>query len=261
MQRLAGSGHVVRARSRSAKPAFDWNDQKTWPSALQDVTAAYLCYYPDIAAPGAARTIESFVTFAVRTGVRRLVLLSGRGEAEAQRCEEIVRGCGVEWTLLRASWFAQNFSENFLLDPILAGEVALPAGDVGEPFVDADDIAEVAVKALTEDAHHGELYELTGPRLWTFAQAVAEIARVTEREIRFTQVSTDDYAAALSDAQLPSDVADLVVYLFSEVLDGRNASLADGVQRALGRPPRDFAAYALAAAATGIWNARGRRAS
>jgi uncharacterized protein YbjT (DUF2867 family) len=191
---------------------------------------------------------------AVESGVRQLVLLSGRGEPQAERCEQIVRESGVEWTILRSSWFSQNFSESYLLEPLLAGDVALPAGSVPEPFVDADDIAEVAVTALTENGHAGQLYELTGPRLWTFPQAVAEIARVARQPIRYVEVSHEEYAAGLRSAGLPPEVVSLITYLFAEVLDGRNASVADGVTRALGRRPRDFAEYVRSTAATGVWN-------
>jgi uncharacterized protein YbjT (DUF2867 family) len=198
--------------------------------------------------------VRSFTDLAVQAGVRRLVLLSGRGEEEAQRAEEVVQDAGVDWTIVRCAWFSQNFSENYLLEPLLSGEVVLPAGDVPEPFVDAEDIADVAVAALTEDGHEGEIYELTGPRLLTFAQAVAEIGEAAGREIRFVPVSAEEYAVALEEEGVPVESVSLLTYLFSEVLDGRNASLADGVRRALAREPRDFADYAREAAATGAWN-------
>jgi uncharacterized protein YbjT (DUF2867 family) len=182
-----------------------------------------------------------------------VVLLSGRGEPEARECERIVQESGLEWTVVRASWFAQNFSEDYLLDPVRGGEVVLPAGDVPEPFVDADDIADVAAAALTRDGHAGEVYEVTGPRALTFAEAVAEIGRAAGREIAFVPVSADDYAAALKEHGLPDDVIGFLTYLFTTVLDGRNAAPADGVRRALGREPRDFAAYARETAASGIW--------
>jgi uncharacterized protein YbjT (DUF2867 family) len=250
---LAARKVPVRIGSRSATPSFDWDNRSTWPVALMNVDAVYISYYPDLAAPGATEAIRAFCKLAVRLGVRRLVLLSGRGEPEAQRCEEIVRNSGAQWTVLRCSWFNQNFSENYLLEPILAGEVALPAPNVGEPFVDADDIADAAVAALTDGKHAGQLYELTGPRLLTFAEAIAEIARASGREIRYVQVSMDDYCVALEQAQLPPEFVGLIKYLFTEVLDGRNAHLTDGVQRALGRAPRDFAEYARHAAASGAW--------
>jgi uncharacterized protein YbjT (DUF2867 family) len=243
----------VRHGSRSGTPPFDWENRATWAPALLGVKAVYVSYYPDLAAAGATDAIQSLTNLAVKSGVRRLVLLSGRGEAEAQHGEDIVRRSGVEWTLLRASWFAQNFSEAHFLEPILAGELALPVANIGEPFVDADDIADVAVAALTQDGHAGQLYELTGPRLWTFADAVAAIAQATGRTIRFTQISMTEYAAALEEAQLPTETVDLIRYLFTEVLDGRNASVKDGVVRALGRPPRDFGDYVRKTAATGVW--------
>ncbi|WP_067184291.1 NAD(P)H-binding protein [Microtetraspora niveoalba] len=254
-QRLREVGVPVRVASRSAAVPFDWADRSTWTSALRGVEAAYLAYAPDLAAPGAPETIDAFTRQAARAGVRRLVLLSGRGEEEARACERIVQDAGPAWTVLRASWFCQNFSEDYLLDPVRGGVVVLPTGDVPEPFVDADDIADVAVAALTGDGHHGRVYELTGPRALTFGQAIGEIAAATGREIRFMQVPLQAYTGELARQGVPSEVVELLGYLFGTVLDGRNAVPADGVRQALGRDPRDFAAYARATAATGAWTA------
>jgi uncharacterized protein YbjT (DUF2867 family) len=254
-ERLTARGLPVRIGARSGEPRFDWEDRSTWGRALEGARSAYVTHYLD-AVPGAAETVGAFAELAVSSGVARLVLLSGRGEEEAERVDDAVRASGAELTILRSTWFAQNFSESFWLEEMLGGELALPAGDVPEPFVDADDIADVAVAALTDDRHAGEVYELTGPRLLTFAEAVGEICRAAGREIRYVPVSIEDYAAAAAGQGVPGDVVELLTYLFSEVLDGRNAHLADGVQRALGREPRDFADYARDAAATGIWTPR-----
>ncbi|GAA3777511.1 NAD(P)H-binding protein [Plantactinospora mayteni] len=254
VERLNRRGLPVRVGSRSAALPFDWTDRTTWAPALQGVGAAYVSFHPDLAVPGAPETVSAFADLAVASGVSRLVLLSGRGEEEAQAAEKLIQSAGVDWTILRSSWFNQNFSEDYLREPVLGGEVVLPVGAVPEPFVDADDIAEVAVAALTEDGHAGQLYELTGPRLLTFADAVGEISRATGRRIDFVQVSVEDYTGALAGEGVPAEVVELLTYLFTTVLDGRNAQLADGVQRALGRPPRDFAEYAKDAAATGAWD-------
>lgn len=254
VERLEALDVPVRMGSRSAEPAFDWEDGATWAPALRDVEAVYLVFYPDLAVPGAPAAIRSCTAEAVEAGVRRVVLLSGRGEDEAQACERIVQGSGLEWTVVRASWFAQNFSEDYLLEPVQTGEVVLPAGDVPEPFVDADDIADVVVAALTRDGHAGQVYEVTGPRALTFAEAVAEVGRAAGREIAFIPVPAADYAGALREHGLPEEVVELLMYLFSTVLDGRNSAVADGVRRALGREPRDFADYARETAASGIWN-------
>jgi uncharacterized protein YbjT (DUF2867 family) len=253
-ERLEARGFPVRIGSRSADPAFDWEEPDTWTAAVSDIASAYIAYSPDLAVPGAADKVRAFAEVARKNGVRRLVLLSGRGEDGAVLGEQAVRESGVEWTILRCSWFNQNFSEGAFLEPVQAGEVALPADSVREPFLDVTDIVDVAEQALTSDRHVGQLYALTGPRLLTFAEAVGEIARASGREVRYAPVPMDRYEALLAEHQVPADFVWLIKYLFTEVLDGRNASLTDGVQRALGRPPGDFADYAREAAASGVWS-------
>ncbi len=243
--RLTARGLSVRVGSRSATPSFAWEDRSTWPAALEGVTAAYVSYYPDLAFPGAYDDVKAFTELAVRSGVRRLVLLSGRGEPEAQASERTVQESGAEWTIVRCSWFMQNFSEGFILEPVRAGVIALPAADVPEPFVDADDIADVAAAALAGDGGHaGQVYELTGPRLLTFAQAAEELAVAVGRPVVFARVTPEEYVAGAVAHGVPREEAEGLSALFTGILDGRNASVADGVPRALGRPARDFADFA-----------------
>jgi len=256
-QRLQHAGLPVRLGSRGANPPFDWEDRGTWEATLDGIDAVYISYQPDLAVPGAVETIQAFTDLAVKSGVRKLVLLSGRGEAEAEQAERVIQNSGVDWTILRCSWFFQNFSEAHFLEPIVQGEVALPVGNIAEPFVDVEDIAEIAVLALTQPGHSDQLYELTGPRALTFAEAVDEIARGTGRDIGFVAVPPDAYREALEQAHLPAELTNLVLHLFTTVLDGRNTPLADGVQRALGRPARDFSDYVRRTADTGVWASEG----
>lgn len=251
--RLMAAGRRVRRGSRSTIPPFDWRDRSTWARALDGVTAAYVAFQPDLAAPGALQTVNAFYAQALSAGVERLTLLSGRGEEEAQAAERALQATQADWTILRASWFSQNFSESHFLEPLRAGELALPVGPVAEPFVDVEDIADVAYAALTQAGHSRRLYELTGPRALTFAEAVAEIGTAAGRDIAFTAIAAEDYRAGLAAAQVPADVVDLVVHLLTTVLDGRNSQVADGVRQALGRPARDFSEYARQTAATGVW--------
>lgn len=252
-ERLKASGHEVRVGSRSAVPTFDWDNEKSWDAALKGVTAVYITYAPDLAMPGAPDAIQAFVDLAKRRGVKRLVLLSGRGEKEAQTCERIVQNVGLEWTVIRASWFNQNFSEGAFIDMVLSGAITLPAGNQAEPFVDVDDIADVAVAALTQDHHNGQVYEVTGPRLMTIADIAADLSRATGREIAYVDVPHDAFVSEVESSGAPKDVVWMLDYLFSTVLDGRNAHLTDGIQRALGRPPKDFADYARDVARSGAW--------
>ena len=254
-ERLKARDVETRVVARSSQPAFDWNDQTTWPAALNGVKAVYINYAPDLAVPGAADAIRAFVGTATAEGVERLVLLSGRGEEEAQACERIVQASTVEWTIVRAGWFMQNFSEGEFRDMVMSGAITLPAADVPEPFVDVNDIADVVVAALTESGHAFEIYEVTGPRALTFTELAQEISRAAQRPVDFVQIPKEAFAQAIRESGAPDNVAWLLNYLFDTVLDGRNAHVCDGVKRALGREPTDFSEFARRVAAAGVWKA------
>ena len=239
--------------SRSTVPAFDWIDSSTWPAALDGVTGAYLTYHPDLSVPEAEGHIRTFCDLALEAGVEHVVLLSGRGEEGAARAEQVLRNSGLAWNIVQASWFAQNFSENFMLDGILAGELVVPAGTTREPFIDIDDIADVAVATLMEPGLRNRLFELTGPRAMTFAECVHEIAAVAGYDVRLTEVPLDAYVQALRDEGLPEYLVELLRELFTDLFDGRNAHTAQGVREALGRPATDFTEYARKTAAAGAW--------
>lgn len=255
VDRLESRGYPVRRGSRSAFPSFDWNNSANWDECLAGVEAVYISYAPDLAMPGATDAIQAFVNRAKRSGVKRVVLLSGRGEEEAQSCERIVKESGIDWSVVRASWFNQNFSEGAFVEMVQAGQITLPDVATPEPFVDAEDIADVAVAALTESGHTGEIYEVTGPRMLTLADVAAEISAASGRDVAFVPVPHEAFVAEIAASGAPKDVVWMLDYLFATVLDGRNAYLTNGVQRALGRPPRDFSDYARTVAATGIWKA------
>lgn len=254
MQRLAALGYPLRGLSRSSAIAFDWERPETWPDALRGIKAAYVTYQPDLAVPAAEAHIREFLAVAKQAGIEHIVLLSGRGEDGAQRAEQILIDSGITWNVVRASWFSQNFSESFMLDSLLSGELALPADAVLEPFVDADDIADVAVAALTQPALHNQLFEVTGPRAITFAECVATIAEVTGSELRYTPMPLAAFIEVLESIGVPADVRWLLNELFGTVLDGRNTPTTDDVERTLQRPATDFRDYVKKAAATGVWD-------
>lgn len=254
VQTLRKLNYPVREGARHTPVRFDWDDRSSWDAALRGVNSAYVSYSPDLAFPGAPEKIDALTLAAKEAGVEHLVLLSGRNETHAQHCEAIVQASGLQYTLVRTSWFAQNFSEGYLLGAVLDGTIALPAGQVAEPFVDVDDIADVAVAALTDTRHRGRLYELTGPRLLTFAQAADEISAAAGRPVQYVALEPEDFRAAVTPVFGP-DMANLFTDLCIEVFDGRNTCLAHGVSEALGRAPRDFSDFCKASAASGRWHA------
>jgi len=253
-QRLQALGYKTRAVSRSTSIPFDWENSETWQPAIKGTRAAYVTYHPDLALPQAEDRIKRFVKVARENGLEHIVLLSGRGEDGAQRAENVLKESGISWNIVRCSWFNQNFSESFMLQGILAGELVLPEADTLEPFVDADDIADVVVATLTEPVHKNRLYELTGPRALNFAQCVSEISEALGRSVKYTTVPVDNYIQALHEQGESQDVQWLIHYLFSVVFDGRNSNVMSGVEEALNRPATDFKTYIQKTIKSGAWN-------
>lgn len=254
-QKLQDRGLEVRVGSRSASPAFDWEKPEGWEVALEGMDKVYITFQPDLAVPGAKEAIQALVDVSKKAGIKKLVLLSGKGEREAELCEEIVMKSGINYSIIRASWFNQNFSESFLMEPLLAGHVAIAQADVRIPFVDTEDIAELAVETLLEEKHNGQIYELTGERTYSFREAIAEIAKASQREIQFTALNLDEYKAMMEEMDLPPAYAWLINYLFAEVIGNPQISeISHDIEKVLGRKPKDFSDYVAETAATGIWN-------
>jgi len=253
-EKLTRLGKTIRIGSRSGNPSFDWEKPESWSDVLEGMDIVYITFQPDLAVPGALETIKEFTSKAVNSGVKKMVLLSGKGEKEAELCEQEVMNSKANWTIVRASWFNQNFSESFFLDPILAGHVALPRAEALVPYVDVDDIADVVVESLLDNKHNGHIYELTGPRQLTFEQVTEEIAKATGRDIMFSSISMDEYIKMLREYQVPEDFIWLINYLFTEVLTSKNSEITNDIEKVLGRKAKDFSEYVNQTAKDGVWS-------
>ena len=252
---LTQQGHHVRVGSRKSTPSFNWEDPTTYSEVLKGMDRAYIVYYPDLAVPGAKEAITTLTEAALKEGLEKVVLLSGKGETEAEACEQIVANSGLNYTLVRASWFNQNFSEGAFLDFVLAGHVALPMPGAEIPFVDADDIADVVTKVLIDDSYNGETITVTGPRKMTFKEVVETMANGIGREIRYQPISIEEFKEGMKAAGLPSSYVWLFGYLFQEVLGNpANQAVSQDVESVLGRKATDFKEYVEKTVATGIWN-------
>lgn len=251
---LEQRGYPVRKGSRSENPSFDWHNPENWPELLQGIHSIYVTYQPDLAVPGASDAIRHLMDVAIKKNVKKVVILSGKGEVEAQKCEQIVANSGLDYTLVRASWFMQNFSESFLLDPIIAGEIALPQANAKVPYVHTSDIAEVVVQSLVDDSHNGKTYELTGPQAMTFSEVIAKIATATGRDLQFIPISLEEYAQGMKAAGIPDDYAWLINYLFREVLGSKGSDLiSTDIEKVLGKDPRSFEQYIEETLMQGVW--------
>ncbi len=251
---LQANGYQTKAVSRSTEPAFDWLKPENWREAMRGCNQAYVCYQPDLAVPQAELAINAFLTVAKQEGIQHIVLLSGRGEDGAQQAEQQVINSGLTWNIVRASWFAQNFSEGFMIDGILNGEIALPASDIPEPFIDVDDIAEVAYACITSPKLNNQLIEITGPHLLTFKDCVEIISEEIKKPIHHTAITVKEFLSSLQQQNMPEEMLWLMNELFSVVMDGRNSQVTHGVETLLGRPATSFREYARKTAASGAWS-------
>ncbi|MGW0050928.1 NAD(P)H-binding protein [Nocardia cyriacigeorgica] len=256
---LRERGVDVRVASRSGDLRFDWTDPQTWDAALNGVRAAFVVPLDVSPSP-----TPSLVRAAAAVGVERIVLLSARGidtpgyfgdDYAGGRShldgEAALRESGLSWTVLRPSWFMQNFSEGAFLDGVLSGRLALPTADGKAAFVDAADIAEVAVAALTGSGHDGQTYDLTGPAPLTIPEALAEIATASGRRADYVPVDVADFERELVSLGLSAADIELWSGALRSIRTSSDAVVADGVRRALGREPRTFAEFAAAEA--GAW--------
>lgn len=256
-QRLQALGYATRGVSRSTEPSFDWEDQGTWRAALAGTRSAYITFHPDLAIPSAEQSIRDLVALAAELGLQHLVLLSGRGEAGARRAELVLEKSGLDWNVVRANWFMQNFSESFMIEGILNGELMLPAGDIVEPFIDVDDIADVAVATLTRPELRNRVFEVSGPRALTFAECVEAISEATGYPVKYTRIPIENFIEGLRAQGAADELLWLMGELFAVVFDGRNSSPTAGVEEALGRPATDFTEYLRKVMATGAWDRSG----
>lgn len=246
--RLKDQGYNVRIGARGAPVPFDWEQRSTWPGALDGVERVYLAH-PDMTSSDAAQQISAFARLAVESGARRLVVLTGRDNPILAGIEAAIVSSSADWTLLRPAWFNQNFSEGFLRPMVMGGEIALPVGEGKEAFIDADDIAEVAVASLLNPQHIGRALELSGPRLLSFADVADIISATTGHAVRYTAVPQPEFRQMLREHGMPESLADG----YAEIESSKNATVTHDIEDVLGRKARDFVEFAAQAHAAKAW--------
>jgi uncharacterized protein YbjT (DUF2867 family) len=254
-QRLKEMGIAVRDLARNTSPGFDWTERSNWAEALKGLDSLYVTYHPDLAVPQAQADIEHLLSVAQSQHIEHIVLLSGRGEDGARAAEVLLEESGVAWNVVRASWFMQNFSESFMLDGVLERNLVLPQPKASEPFIDVDDIADVAVAALIDPSLRNQLFEITGSEILSFDECMEVISEEIGEHVELTVVPLDAYLEAGKAAGMTDDMAWLIQELFSQVLDGRNEYTTSTIEQVLGKPARTFRNYVKSVAKTSVWKA------
>jgi uncharacterized protein YbjT (DUF2867 family) len=247
-------GHPVRAVSRSTSQRFHWRDSSTWRPALDDVDGVF------VVGPGSATDwsplLAGFLDAASTAGVRHAVLLSSRGvefllDGNVARAEQALRTGRLPWTILRPTHFAQNFTEAMFIP--VDGHILAPVGDGAEPFIDVEDIAEVAAHVLAKGGAAGETVELSGPAAITFDQAAGILSEATGRPLTFRDQTGDGHIGALRAVGTPEEYVRWRMAMLDGIRRGADAYLSDGVTRILQRPATDFTAWARREATRAPW--------
>ncbi len=242
-----------RAASRSTSPSFDWEDEKTWSPAMSGTNAIYAVIPPNLAFADMPVRFKTFLKHCEAEQIKRIVLLSGRGEEEASRIEDIALSSTIPTTVLRASWFAQNFSEGYFVEGVANGLLALPSKLVREPFIDTRDIAKAAAFALKDTSSNDNIYELTGPELLSFEDVANKFTKHLDQPVTFVYVPLEDYLNELQQFGVPSDEIELTRFLFDELLDGRNAYTTSDLNLLLGEQGTSFEQFIQHTKSSGVW--------
>lgn len=253
---LAARGVEARVASRTPRAPgqvrLDWHDPATFAPALDGVRAAWLVAPGDT--PELLPVMLPFLERAVGEGVGQLVLLSAsslpRGGPMMGAVHDWVARHAPGWSVLRPSWFMQNFSEAQHLATIRdEGRIYSAAGDGRIPFIDASDIAAVAVEALLDDAFGNGERVLTGPRALTYDEAAAIIGEARGRPVRHHRLSVAGLVERFERFGIPPDYARVLASMDEAIAEGAENRVTDEVERVTGRPPVDLAAFARATAA------------
>lgn len=246
---LRTGGHAVRTAARSgADVGFDWDVAESRQAALRGVDRVYLMLAPGATDPS---PIHAFLEQARDAGVRHVTALSARGVEAAPedvplRAMELALAAGTHltWTVLRPSWFMQNYTEGNFAAYVEAGVLSLPLGDGAEAFIDAEDIAAVAAATLIDpDAHAGKAYDLTGPEALTQTEVAQRLTDALGRKVTYEDAEPAAWEAGLRSAGVPDGQVERLVMLTETIRSGNGAPANGTVRAATGREPRSFTTF------------------
>lgn len=257
-KRLTDLGYAVRTADRGTPASgstndhvtFDWFDETTFEPALKNVDKIYVVGPLLVMDP--SKIVVPFVERAVEAGVRRVVLLSSASVPEDGpvfgKVHQAIRQLVPEWAVLRPSYFMQNFVEGHHGAQINSDGVMITATGAGRiGFVDADDIAEVGVRALIDEQPHNTDHVITGPQSLSYAEVGDIIGAIAGRTIKHVSISTEELAAGMVKFGMPEDYAHFLAGLDEGIrLHGTEDQVTDTVERVTGRPPRSLHDYAIA---------------
>ncbi|RDW58839.1 hypothetical protein BP6252_13315 [Coleophoma cylindrospora] len=266
---IGSTSSTIPSSRTGLKVKFDWQDSSTFInpfsiSEIEDIPPISVIFL--VAPPflDGFPPMKELIDLAVKRSVRRLVLLSGSvlevGDGPLLgRIGDYVRSVGVEWVILRSTWFMENLSEMQHVDSIRDENRIISAAGPGKlPFVSADDIAEVAYRALTDETSHNTTHLLLGPQLLSYDMVSEILSDALGRKISHEDITEAELAAGMCEAGLPEDYAIVLAQLDTAIREGAEARTNDVLPRLLGRPPILFEEYVKGCVSEGVWDRKDR---
>jgi uncharacterized protein YbjT (DUF2867 family) len=248
---LSQRGVLTRQATRTPRSPgqvrFDWADRATHADALRGVGAIYLIAPIEVSDP--VPLVKPFLKEALRQGVRRVVQLSSSALPEGGpglgAVHHLVRTMMPEWTVLRPSWFMQNFvGDHLVAQGVETGEIVTATGNGRVAFVDAGDIAAVAGHALTDEIPHNTEHILTGPEALSYADAAGILTRQTGRTIIHRSVSAEEAVIRITAHGVPTEFAKALAAMDTDISGGAEDRVTDTVKAVTGLTARSFQTFA-----------------
>lgn len=253
-RRLAANGHDVLLASRGGGAAeglpgirFDWGDPHTFDAALAEREAVYLLAPSDV--PTSLAAMQPLIDRALAKGIRRFVLLSAsslpKGGPMMGAVHAYLEDNVPEWTVLRPTWFMQNFSEQQHQPTIRdEGVIYSATGDGRVPFIDAEDIAAVAAEALTRRVAFNRDLILTGPQPLSYGDVAETIGATIGRPVRHANLTEAELARRFEAAGMEASYAAILAAMDTAIAGGSEDRLSPDVETATGKVPGAFANFA-----------------
>lgn len=242
---VAGVRNVEEAKKKLPSVSnfveFDFSNSATYEGAVENIDSVFVLGPPIVL--NLEELVAPFLDFLKGKGINRVVYLSALGSENMKlltfhtTLTQKIKDDGFDYTILKPSFFAQNF-KNYEWENITErGVVYVPAGTGKAGFVDVNDIAAVAAAALTEDGHSGKTYEITGPEILGYQDAANLLSEVMGKQIVYPNPTPEEFGATLKQAGAPDFIASYMIDVYSMILNNHVNVLSNHVEEVTGKKP------------------------
>ncbi|KDR83084.1 hypothetical protein GALMADRAFT_238896 [Galerina marginata CBS 339.88] len=215
---------------------FDWTDEKTFENPFKadpNIDKVYLV------ATVPFELVKPFIDLAVAKGVKRIVFCSAtameKGMYSYGKIHEYIVDVGVDYVVLRPSWFIENFGTAYAPSILQTDTIWTVAGDGRVPYVSVDDIAKAAFDALVAKEGANTDYYVLGPKLYNHDEIAALLSEVIGRKITHERVTSEESIARFTALGIDKDYATMLTTFLAKLADGEEELLFTSPKAIIGK--------------------------